>query len=82
MSIAAGLLPEVLGIGNEHSQRIRLGKALTKRAGQMFGKWCIETAECRDDEGRARKRLPAHPRAAVEAGSTLGHWGNRPENAE
>ena len=54
MPIAAGFLPDVLGTGTEHSQRIRLGKALTKRAGQMFGQWCIETAECRDDEGRAR----------------------------
>jgi hypothetical protein len=54
MPIAAGFLTDVLGIGNEHSQRTRLGKALTKREGQMFGKWRIEGTECRDDDGRAR----------------------------
>ncbi len=50
--LAEGLIPHVLGSGNERSQQTRLGMALKKRIGQMFAGWRIEGAECRDAEGR------------------------------
>jgi hypothetical protein len=52
--IARGLMPDLLGSGNEQSQHIRLGKALRKRRGQIIADWQIETAECRDADGRVR----------------------------
>jgi len=54
MAIAQGLIPESLGSGTERSQHTRLGRALTKREGQIFAGWRIEGAECRDADGRAR----------------------------
>ncbi len=53
--IAQGLMPELLGSGNEHSQRIRLGRALGKRVGQIIADHQIEAADVHDAEGRARR---------------------------
>ena len=52
--IARGLMPELLGSGNEISQHSKLGRALRQRCGQIIAGWRIEAAECRDAEGRAR----------------------------
>jgi putative DNA primase/helicase len=53
-ALAEGVLPDVLGTGNEHSQSIRLGKALHRRSDQIFAGWRIEEAECHDADGRMR----------------------------
>jgi hypothetical protein len=53
--IAQGLMPDLLGAGNEHSQHSRLGRALAKRRGQIIAGWRIEATEVRDADGRARR---------------------------
>jgi hypothetical protein len=55
MKIADGFLDELLGSGNAQSQRIRLGKALRQRRGQIITGWQLEPAECRDADGRVRR---------------------------
>ena len=76
MPIATGLLPDVLGTGNERSQRTKLGKALSRREGQIFGAWRIEGAECRDLDGRPRNAFRlAH--AARRGGDHVGTLGKR-----
>ena len=53
--IAQGLLPDLLGSGNELAQHSRLGRALRKRIGQIIAGWRIDPAEVNDADQRARR---------------------------
>ena len=51
-TLAAAMLPEVLGDKSERSQHIRLGKALESRRDRIYGRYRILPTKRHDDKGR------------------------------
>lgn len=69
------LLAFVLGAGNEKSQRIRLGKAISKMEGRVFGLWQILRADP-DHRGRQQYRLESvKPRISADVIPTSANIG-------
>src|SRR5262249_55713012 len=71
--LAQIVMPEVVGDGNEHAQRTRLGQALSKHSDWIVGHWRITAAEVQDDEGRKRAgwalRIVRQPVPRLEVGA-------------
>ena len=71
--LAQVVLPEVVGEGNEHAQRTRLGQAMSKHTDWIIGHRKIVAAEVQDAEGRKRAgwalRIAREPVPRLEVGA-------------